>query len=159
MFTLEILIKMKVKILIKDDNARFPTKANESDVGFDLVAIKKYKIVRKGDENGLGKTVLFDTGLTCIPEKGFYTEILPRSSLSKTGWMLSNSVGIIDPDYRGNLLIALTKVDPTAEDLILPFCKTQLIVRKAESVELQQVNVVNSTKRGTGGFGSTGDRI
>ena len=150
---------MKVKILVKDENARFPTKANQSDIGFDLVAIKKYKIVRKGDENGVGKTVLYDTGLTCIPEKGFYTEILPRSSLCKTGWMLSNSVGIIDPDYRGNLLIALTKIDPNAEDLPLPFCKTQLIVRRAEFAELEQVNIVNSTKRGKGGFGSTGERV
>ena len=150
---------MKVKILVKDENARFPTKANESDIGFDLVAIKKYKIVRKGDENGVGKTILYDTGLTCIPEKGFYTEILPRSSLCKTGWMLSNSVGIIDPDYRGNLLIALTKIDPNAEDLPLPFCKTQLIVRRAEIAELEQVNIVNSTKRGEGGFGSTGERV
>ena len=150
---------MKVKILVKDENAHFPTKANESDIGFDLVAIKKYKIVRKGDENGVGKTVLYDTGLTCIPEKGFYTEILPRSSLCKTGWMLSNSVGIIDPDYRGNLLIALTKIDPNAEDLPLPFCKTQLIVRRAEIAELEQVNIVNSTKRGEGGFGSTGERV
>ena len=150
---------MKVKIIVKDEQAYFPKKEHNSDIGFDLVAIKKYKILRKGDENGVGKTILFDTGICCVPERGYYTEIIPRSSLSKTGWILSNSIGIIDPDYRGNLLIALTKVDPTAHDFELPFCKAQLVIRKTEEVELERINVTNSTSRGSGGFGSTGEGV
>ena len=74
---------------------------------------------------------MFDTGICIQPPDGFYTEIVPRSSISKTGYILANSIGIIDPTYRGSLKIVLTKVDPTAQDLKLPFTKFQIILRQA----------------------------
>ena len=161
---------MKLKILLKDIQATIPDNANETDIGLDLVAIKKFKTIREGinlstlpkiyrNKYNVGETILYDTGIVCVPEIGYYTEIIPRSSLSKTGWILSNSVGIVDPDYRGTLLIALTRVDPSAEEISLPFCKAQLVVRKAEKIEIEKINVVNSTARGSGGFGSTGERV
>lgn len=166
---------MKLKIFLKDPNSNFPTTANNNDIGLDLIAIKKFKTIRKGfntkkfvtEEHNiencklynLGETILYDTGIICLPEEGYYTEIVPRSSLSKTGWVLSNSIGIIDPDYRGTLLIALTRIDPTAKEIPLPFCKAQLIVKKKEIINVERITIVNSTSRGTGGFGSTGERI
>jgi dUTP pyrophosphatase len=86
------------------ENAVIPTRGTPFSVGYDLTVIGVFK---KIDD----KTVLYDTGLQVEPPEGYYTEILPRSSLVKTGYMLSNSVGVIDSDYRGNLLIALTKVN------------------------------------------------
>lgn len=155
---------MKLKIFLKDSDSVFPSVANNSDVGLDLVAIKKYKTVRKGfnitsDTYNIGETILYDTGIVCVPEEGYYTEIVPRSSLSKTGWILSNSVGIVDPDYRGTLLISLTRVDPTAPEIELPFCKAQLIVKQKLSIDIEKTNSVNNTTRGAGGFGSTGKRV
>ena len=133
-------------------NAVSPSRANATDIGLDLVAIKKHKVLPNG-------VVLYDTGIAASPPPGYYLEILPRSSISKTGWMLANSVGTIDPDYTGNLLIALVRVCPDAPELQLPFCKCQLVLRKAEYGVPQEVSSLQTTVRGSGGFGSTGDRV
>jgi len=143
---------LSVEFIMTDNNAYLPTKAHSSDVGFDLCAISVYKKLSD-------RTTLFDTGIAVKPPKGYYTEILPRSSLSKTGYMLSNSVGIIDPDYRGSLLIALTKIDDSLPDIQLPFIKCQLVLRKMETFSLVQVKSLNETDRGDGGFGSTDDGL
>jgi deoxyuridine 5'-triphosphate nucleotidohydrolase len=132
-------------------DAVIPTRAFPTDIGYDLTAIS---VKKQLSEN----TYLFDTGIAVKPPTGCYTEILPRSSISKTGWMLSNSVGLIDPSYRGNLLIALTRVDESAGcDLTkeLPFVRCQLILRKAELFDMKQVETLDETARGSGGFGST----
>jgi dUTPase len=67
--------------------------------------------------------------------------------------MLSNSVGIIDPDYTDNLLLALTKVDENSPDLEVPFTRCQLILRKAEYYNVEEVENILETGRGS--FGST----
>jgi dUTP pyrophosphatase len=140
-------------ILVKKNHeqAVIPSRANESDIGLDLVAIKEYKVLNNG-------VILYDTGLSVTPPKGYYLEILPRSSLSKTGWMLANSVGVVDPSYRGNLLIALIKIGNSSL-IPLPFCKCQLVLRKAEYSCVEEVSTLSETERGIGGFGSTGERI
>lgn len=137
-----------ITVQITDTNAIVPKKAHSSDIGYDLTAIGVYKKINN-------QTTLYETGVIVVPPSGYYTEILPRSSISKSGYMLSNSVGIIDPDYRGSLKIALTKVVSDAKDLELPFTKCQLVLRKAEESCIRVVEDVSSTKRGTGGFGST----
>jgi dUTP pyrophosphatase len=90
--------------------------------------------------------------------QGLYAEIVPRSSLSKSGYMLANSIGIIDCSYKGNLYIALTKIDNTMPDLTLPFRCCQLIFREQIHVDLEEVtSFEEQTSRGSGGFGSTGN--
>ncbi len=136
-------------LFVRDDpRAVIPSKGTPFSVGYDLTAIAVAK--RIGE-----RTTLYDTGIKVQPPCGYYTEILPRSSLSKTGYMLSNSVGVIDFDFSGRLLIALTKVDDTLPDLELPFTRCQLILRKAEYYNLIPVVTINETERGSGGFGST----
>ena len=54
---------------------------------------------------------MYDTGIQVKPQYGYYFEIVPRSSLSKSGYILANSIGIIDPSYSGNLYIVLIKID------------------------------------------------
>ena len=133
-----------------DKNAVFPTKAKPSDVGYDLTVIKEQK-----KWNML--TTLYDTGIKIRVKPGFYAEIVPRSSLSKSGYMLANSIGIIDPSYNGNLFIALIKVDPSAPDITLPFRCCQLIFRK--QIFMNTIEVTSDfedTARGDGGFGSSG---
>ena len=73
-------------------NAVTPKKAGKNEVGFDLTAVE---VVKKYGE----KTTMYDTGIKVAPEDGYYTEIVARSSIVKTGHILSNSVGIIDPTY------------------------------------------------------------
>ena len=144
---------MPIKCVKKLPNAVLPSKAHESDIGWDLVAIKEHKTIHQD-------IIMYDTGIIAIPPKGYYLEILPRSSISKTGWMLANSVGTIDPDYRGNLYIVLTRVVKDMPKITLPFCKCQLVLRKIEKSSLIEISEldVNTTERGEGGFGSTGNR-
>ena len=138
----------KINVVLIDENAIRPSKKNWSDVGFDLSIIKKVE-----DYNS--KTALYDTGLKIQVDFGYYVEIVPRSSLSKTGYMLANSIGIIDNSYRGNLMIALTKVCDDAKEIEYPFRCCQMIMRKQVQANLEEVGYVEKTKRNEGGFGST----
>lgn len=137
----------KVYFEITDEKAIVPTKGTPFSVGYDLTAIKVSKKISD-------KTTLYDTGIKVQPEPGYYTEIIPRSSIIKTGYILSNSVGIIDSDYTGNLLIALTKVDDSLPNLEVPFCRCQLVLRKYEDYEMVN-KTLRETERGDKGFGST----
>lgn len=137
-----------VLFVLDDPRAVVPTKGTQYSIGYDLTAIS---VVKKLSD----RTTLYDTGIKIQPPCGYYTEILPRSSLSKTGYVLSNSVGTIDPDYTGRLLIALTKVDDSCPDLELPFTRCQLVLRKAEYYNMCETARIEDTVRGQGGFGST----
>jgi dUTPase len=76
-----------------DTLAKIPTKSHDSDVGYDLSILKKAKDLNE-------TTALYHTGLKAtIVENEFYLEIVPRSSISKSGYMLSNSFGVIDSSY------------------------------------------------------------
>ncbi len=142
---------MSIKYAKKHPEAVTPSRANATDIGLDLVAIAKHKVYPNG-------ATLYDTGVAVSPPPGYYIELVPRSSISKTGWMLANSVGTIDPSYTGNLFVALIKIDPDAPELTLPFCACQIILRKAEYADVQEVEELLTTERGDGGFGSTGER-
>lgn len=137
-----------IKCVISDVRAVTPTKAHPSDIGYDLTVIDVFKKISD-------RITLFETGIAVTPPSGYYIEIVPRSSLSKTGYMLANSVGTIDPDYTGTLKVALIKVDSDMKDIELPFTRCQMILRKAEYADLECVETLNSTKRGDGGFGSS----
>ena len=138
------------KIVFKkhDNRAIIPTRAGINEIGYDLTIIEKIKEINP-------ITFMFDTGISVKPPDGYYTEIVPRSSLIKTGWMMANSVGIIDPTYRGTLKIVMVKVYENAQILDIPFVKFQLIVRKIYTPMIKEVDVLDETERGEGGFGST----
>lgn len=138
----------KCNFIINNKNAIIPSKKNASDIGYDLTIIKTHKRI---SEN----IVMYDTGIQVKPQYGYYFEIVPRSSLSKSGYILANSIGIIDPSYTGNLYIVLIKIDNTLPDIELPFKACQLILRKAIHYELHNSNSIIETTRGIGGFGST----
>lgn len=137
-----------IKFTKSDEQAVTPTKAHPSDIGFDLTAISVYKRVSE-------KVVLYDTGITVEPPAGYYVEVVARSSISKTGHIQANPPGVIDPHYRGTLLLAVMKVDEDAPELELPFCRFQGILRKAHYCDFEEVAVLGETDRGEGGFGSS----
>lgn len=137
-------------------NAIVPTKAHDTDVGYDLTAVNLIDIITINGRLADPGIFLYDTGIAVQPENGYYVEVVPRSSLAKSGYAMANSVGIIDPDYRGSIKIALVKTDRLAEDLQLPFRGFQLIVRKLEpSTIVETSGELTHTARGDGGFGST----
>ena len=129
-------------------NAIIPKKAGINEVGYDLTLIKHVKIFGKN-------TIMYDTGISVEPPNGYYTEIVPRSSLVKTGYIMTNSIGIIDPTYRGTLKICVTRIDDTLPELILPCKKFQLIIRKMYNFSVKDIDKLTNTNRGVGGFGST----
>lgn len=141
---------MKAQIYTTLPEAVFPQKANPTDIGFDLTIVKHIKKLTSN-------TSLYDTGIKVIPPEGYYTEIVGRSSISKSGYMLANNIGIIDPSYTGNLLVALTKTDQQSEDLVLPYKCCQMIFRKHNNhIGLEQIDSFDKiTNRGEGGFGSS----
>ena len=105
------------------------------------------------EENGVA---WFDTGIAVEPPEGYYFELVGRSSISKSGYMLANNIGIIDDSYRGSILVALVKINPSAPDLELPCRLVQLIPRQLVLMEPKEVDELSDTIRGTGGFGSSG---
>lgn len=129
-------------------NVSLPRHAVVGDVGIDLTAIKLHKQLTP-------KTAMYDTGICIQPSEGYYTEVVARSSIVKTGYMLSNSVAIIDPNYRGSIKIVLTKVDESMPDLTVPFTLCQLLLRRAETINPVRVERLDDSVRGDGGFGST----
>lgn len=140
------------RVIKSDKYAVLPSKTNHSDVGYDITVIRKVKSLNAA-------VTLYDTGLRVSPPPGYYVEIVPRSSLSKSGFALANSVGVIDPSYTGNLLVALARIsDDAPAEPELPFRCCQMIVRRQVHVDVVEcVEEANNTARGAGGFGSTPD--
>lgn len=137
------------KVLKSDENAFLPGKTRVSDVGYDLTIIKEVKRFNS-------TTVLYDTGIKIMIEPGYYVEVVPRSSISKSGYIVSNSIGIIDQSYRGNIMVSLTKIAPDAPDIVLPFKCCQLIFKKQIYADIIEVNdSFDITDRNEGGYGST----
>jgi len=102
-----------------------------------------------------GQVTMVEVDLKLAMPPGVAMLILPRSSSAKNGLALANTVGLIDPDYRGPVLVALTarwgdvmvrRGDRIAQALFVPFVRPVF----------QQVAELESTERGAGGFGSTG---
>jgi dUTPase len=124
-----------------------PSKNRFSDSGFDLHLVKKIKIQ--------GGVHFFDTGIQIQPENSYYFDLVGRSSISKTGWMLANNIGIIDASYTGSVIVALVKIDPEAPELELPCKLVQIIPRQLILMEAIEVDSLDDTERGGKGFGSS----
>jgi deoxyuridine 5'-triphosphate nucleotidohydrolase len=131
-----------------DPSARPPSKVRVSDSGYDLTVIKRAGV--------RGMVEFFDTCIKVQPDFGWYFDVAPRSSLAKSGYIMANSIGVIDRAYTGTVLIALIKIDPSAGDLELPARIAQLIPRPIVHLQIEEVDSLDETARGAGGFGSTG---
>ena len=128
-------------------NAVAPFKKSVTDSGYDLTLIDVYK---KTDF-----VTYYDTGIKVSPPYGWYFMLVPRSSLSKTGYILSNSVGVIDRTYTGSILVPLCKIDKNAEDIELPFRCVQIIPMPIVHFQGAFKDTFEETIIGIGGFGST----
>jgi dUTP pyrophosphatase len=143
---------MELKFCKTLPDAVLPSRAHPEDAGLDLTPVSIVK-------NLSASVVLYDTGLAVAPEEGYHTEIVPRSSSSKIGVSLANNVGIIDRLYRGNLLLAIRFHESiVAPESLLGARACQLIVRKTHIAEPVWVDNLDDTVRGSGGFGSSGNK-
>ena len=140
-------IQLPFKYTLVDDLGIPPYKTRPSDSGFDLNLI--------GIRKKIGDVTLYGTGVSVEPPSGYYFDMVPRSSIMKSGYMLANSVGIIDQGYTGEIMVPLIKMDPDAPDLQLPCKMVQLIPRKWFPLYPVAADTLQESSRGGGGFGST----
>lgn len=146
---------MKIKKL--DSNAILPTLGSPFAAGYDLYACKGCVIEP-------GQTVLVHTGIAMEIPEGFWGGIYARSGLAtKQGLRLANGVGVIDSDYRGEIMIALYNDSSFEREVKSGDRIAQLIFHQQcslipdENGEIWQVvDELSDTSRGEGGFGSTG---
>lgn len=142
---------MNVHIINKSKHAT-PNYETEGAAGMDLKANIDTAIILKPLERAIIKTGLFIE----LP-LGFEAQVRPRSGLAaKKGITVLNAPGTVDADYRGEIgviLVNLSNEDFTVND---GERIAQLVIAKHERVNWQEVNILDTTKRGSGGFGSTG---
>jgi dUTP pyrophosphatase len=139
---------LSVKKLVPQ--AILPAQGYFSDVGYDISIIRIIRPIGPG-------VTLYGTGLVIAPPEGFYVELVPRSSLCKTGWGFANSIGIIDPTYRGEVSVVLFRLHQFTQELELPLRVGQLVLRKLYILHrMVEVTHFRHTPRDIGGFGSTG---
>ena len=142
------------KIAVKklDENATLPTYGSEWSAGADLYALCDSEVVFAP-----GETKLIRTGLAMEIPQGYAGLIYARSGLaSKRGLAPANKVGVVDADYRGEVMVALhnhSNVPQTVEPLERI---AQLVVAPFLRAEYFECETLSDTVRGEGGFGSTG---
>ena len=143
---------MKMNFKILNDLATIPTKGSKEAAGYDLYAATAEPIVIAPHT-----TVKIGTGIAAaIPEKTFGA-IFARSGIAtKRGLRPANAIGVIDSDYRGELIVALHNDLDTPQTIEAKERIAQLIIIPYVHVELNQVENLDETERNTGGFGSTG---
>ena len=141
---------MKIKKL--DSRAIIPTYGTKYSAGADIYAIVDTPIVIRP-----GETKMIQTGLSLEIPNGYVGLVYARSGLaSKSGIAPANKVGVIDSDYRGELMVALYNQSNSNYIVENGLRIAQLVITPYIQVEFEEVEELNSTERGQGGFGSTG---
>jgi dUTP pyrophosphatase len=146
---------MKVNIKKLTKNAVVPTYAKPGDAGCDLVAVS-YKV--EIDEFG-HELEVYGTGLAFEIPEGYAGLLFPRSSISKKSLSLSNSVGLLDSGFRGEVLFKFrsTKKANEKENIYKIGDRIgQIVIIPFPKIEYTEVEELSETARGLGGYGSTG---
>lgn len=143
---------MEVKIKKMHPDAVVPKYAKEGDAGLDLVAVDD------GCEDEYGN-LSYKTGLAFEIPKGFVGMVYPRSSISKYDLALTNSVGVIDSGYRGEIGFKFKQLD-RGNGYAALYKKGdkigQIIIVPYPQVTLVEADTLAESERGTNGFGSSG---
>lgn len=143
---------MKIKTVLFKKNAKLPFKATEGSAGADLFACLEETIVLSA-----GERRLISTGIGVEISEGFGGFVFPRSSVAgKHGISLANCVGVIDSDYRGEILVPLINHGNADYEIKDGDRIAQLVILPVETAQYELSDSLSDTERGTGGFGSTG---
>lgn len=139
-----------IKFIKIHENAKLPILSSEEAACSDLYSVEDILIPS-------GKTVLVPTGLQVafIP-KGYKIEIYCRSGMASKGMHIGNGVGQVDSDYRGEIKVII--FNSTDKDFSIKVGDriAQIALEKVNPVKYEFVKAITETKRGSGGFGSTG---
>ena len=158
---------MKLKIKKLTETSQIPMQATSGAAGMDLYA----DLVGRGGELTLktregepvhilmppGGVVAVPTGLSMAIQKGYEGQIRPRSGLAaKQQITVANAPGTIDSDYRGEVKVLLYNMSREWREIKHGDRIAQLVISKIPNVVLSEVDELDDTERGSGGFGSTG---
>jgi dUTP diphosphatase len=134
-----------------DPDAKLPVAAHPSDAGVDLASIIDIEI-------GPGERAMVPTGLAVAIPEGHAGLVLPRSGLaSRQGLTLANSPGLIDAGYRGEITCAVVNLDRSVPVRVARGDRiAQLVIVPIPEVRPVWADELPASRRGTGGFGSTG---
>lgn len=138
---------LEVKVRLIRESSRAPQRAHADDAAWDVFA------------DSVEETPEFlrvKTGIAVQAPKGYSFLAFPRSSVSKTGWVLANSVGVIDNAYRGEIEYRFKKVSENAVPFQVGDRIGQLKLVKDYDLVMTVTDSLDETARGDGGFGSTG---
>lgn len=155
---INFLVKRPLNVKIKklDNRAIIPSYAKKGDGGLDLTAITSNAVEKDGTIY-----IEYKTGLAFEIPEGYVGLIFPRSSISKKDLVLSNSVGVIDSGYRGEVSFRFKSTQSVGKVLGGNQYRVgdrvgQMIIMPYPSIELEEVEELSQTVRGEGGFGSSG---
>lgn len=144
-----------INIKKTDENAKIPTYGSEFAAGADLYAVVH------NEENKVeilpGETAFIDTGIVMEIPNGYVGLVYARSGLScKQGLAPANKVGVIDSDYRGNIMVALYNQSNETRIVSEGDRIAQIIIQPVEQFGFKVKSNLSDTIRGNGGFGSSG---
>lgn len=145
-------MKVRIKRLPEARDLLLPSPASAGSAGFDLrAAIAQELVLRPGER------LLVPTGLVLEIPRGWEGQVRPRSGLAlKHGIGILNSPGTIDSDYRGEVGVILVNLGESPFSLQRGDRIAQLVFSRVEPVEWEEVETLEESSRGGGGFGSTG---
>ena len=144
--------EIHVKFAKLDAAAQLPTQGSAQAAGWDLYALEETVVPK-------GASVMIPTGLACAIPEGWEGQIRCRSSLGKKGMILPNGVGTIDSDYRGELKVLATWIGEGDTFTVGKGERiAQMLFAPVPLVHIEEVDFsdLESTERGVGGFGSSG---
>jgi len=142
---------MRMEIKRLDSDLPLPRYAHPGDAGLDLYAAECIDIAP-------GRRTLIPTGIAIAIPEGFAGFVQPRSGLAiRQGLSLVNTPGLIDSHYRGEIKVIAINLDPSETINVARGDKiAQLVIQSVARVDLHEVEELDETARGEGGFGSTG---
>lgn len=143
---------MEIQIKKLTETAKIPERGSVMAAGYDLFADGTENITIKPHS-----TVMIGTGVAMAIPEGYFGGIYARSGLSaKEGLRPANCTGVVDADYRGEIKVALHN-DSVEERIVVPGQKVaQMVIQPFLGVVFTEVEKLDDTDRGQGGFGSTG---
>jgi dUTP pyrophosphatase len=148
-YKLTELAELDIRMKKLHPNAILPQYAKDGDAGMDLVATEIISKTRT--------QITYGTGIAVEIPRGYVGLIFPRSSVRKTGLQLSNSVGVIDSGYRGEIQATFNILNPKSQHYEVGDRICQITILPYPSVRFTEVEELSQTERGEGGFGSTGN--
>lgn len=145
------LLRVRFLRLAGNPDLPLPSRATPQAAGFDVRSAEADLVLQPGEIRAVS------TGLVMELPEGIECQVRPRSGLAaRYGITLPNSPGTVDPDYRGELKVLLQNGGAAAVTISRGERIAQLVFSRFETPEVTEVESISETKRGAGGFGSTG---